>query len=248
MENTTYVALNRQLALRRQMEIVANNMANVNTPAFKSEKLIFVKHLVNENNKNNADKLTFPLDLGTMRDTSEGPLLKTDNPLDLAISGDGYFKIETPLGERYTRHGRFQLDAENQISTGQGDLLLGDGGNAIKIPINAKIEINPDGTISTEAGIIGKISLVKFDAEDEQKLRRAANNLYVGPEDIETKNVDKPNIVQGMLEQSNVNTIEQFTEMIRVHRSNSSMDRSIKQEHERVMKMISRLGRRSAAA
>ncbi|MEE2688364.1 MAG: flagellar basal-body rod protein FlgF [Pseudomonadota bacterium] len=246
MENTTYVALNRQLALRRQMEIVANNMANVDTPAFKSEKLIFIKHLINESKNHNAEKISFSLDLGTKRDTTEGPLLKTDNPLDLGISGDGYFKIETPLGERYTRHGRFQLDAENQISTHQGDLLLDAGGNPIKIPINSKVEINPDGTVSTENGIIAKIGLVAFD--DEQELKRSANNLYIAAEDLEQQEVKKPKIVQGMLEQSNVNAIEQFTEMIRVHRSNNTLDRSLKQEHERVMKMINRLARPSPAS
>ena len=247
MENTTYIALSRQLALRRHMDIVANNLANMNTPAFKSESLIFIEHVQKENQKEDADKLSFARDIGTKRDTTEGPLLKTDNSLDLAISGDGYFLVETPLGERYTRHGRFQLDAENRLVTGQGNPLLDNGGNEINIPTNSgRVEINPDGTISVGGGVIAKIGLVSF--EDEQQLRRSANNLYIAPDGVNPKEVEKPKIVQGMLEQSNVNAIEQFTQMIQIHRSNNSLDRGMKQEHERIMKMISRLTRRASAA
>ena len=180
-----------------------------------------------------------------MRDTSEGPLVKTDNPFDMAISGDGYFTIETPLGDRYTRHGRFQLDAENRLVTGQGHPVLDNGGSAINIPANAgRVEISGDGTLSTDAGRIAKLGLVKF--EDEQQLRRSANNLYIAPEDQEPQEVENPKIAQGMLEESNVQAILELGEMIKVHRSHQSLGRAIQQEHERQMKAISRISRRAA--
>ena len=242
METPTYIALSRQLGLRRNMDIIANNMANMNTPAFKAERLIFIEHL---QKPTNDDKQFFAQDIGTMRDTSEGPLVKTDNPFDLAVSGDGYFTIETPLGDRYTRHGRFQLDAENRLVTGQGHPVLDNGGSAINIPANAgRVEISGDGTLSTDAGRIAKLGLVKF--EDEQQLRRSANNLYIAPEDQEPQEVENPKIAQGMLEESNVQAILELGEMIKVHRSHQSLGRAIQQEHERQMKAISRISRRAA--
>ena len=182
-----------------------------------------------------------------MRDTSEGPLVKTDNPFDLAISGEGFFTIETPLGNRYTRHGRFQLDAENRLVTGQGNPVLDNGGNQINIPANGgRVEISADGTISADNGVIAQFGLVKF--ENEQSLRRTANNLYNTPDDQQPQDVEKPKIAQGMLEESNVKAIAELSEMIKIHRQYQSLGRSIQQEHERQMKAINRLSRRPSAA
>ena len=242
METPTYIALSRQLGLRRNMDIIANNMANMNTPAYKAERLIFIEHLQKPTSNENQ---SFAQDIGTMRDTSEGPLVKTDNPFDLAVSGDGYFTIETPLGDRYTRHGRFQLDAENRLVTGQGNPVLDSGGSPINIPASGgRVEISGDGTLSTDAGPIAKLGLVKF--EDEQQLRRSANNLYIAPDDQEPQEVEKPKIAQGMLEESNVQAISELSEMIKVHRSHQSLGRAIQQEHERQMKAISRISRRAS--
>jgi flagellar basal-body rod protein FlgF len=242
METPTYIALSRQLGLRRNMDIIANNMANMNTPAYKAERLIFVEYL----QKPSADdKQSFAQDLGTMRDVTEGPLQKTDNPFDLAISGEGYFTIETPLGDRYTRHGRFQLDAESRLVTGQGNPVLDNGGSEIRIPPNSgRVEISGDGTISAGGGPIARLGLVTFD--DQQQLRRSANNLYLAPDDLQPKEVEKPKIAQGMLEESNVMAINELTRMITVHRQHQSLGRAIQQEHERQVKAINTISRRAA--
>ena len=242
METTGYIALSRQLGLRRNMDIIANNMANMNTPAYKAERLIFVEHL---QKPTIDDRQSFAQDIGTMRDTSAGPLVKTDNPFDLAISGDGYFTIETALGDRYTRHGRFQLDAESKLVTGQGNPVLDSSGSEIVIPANAgRVEISGDGTVSTDAGRIAKLGLVKF--EDEQQLRRSENNLYIARDDQEPQEVEDPKIAQGMLEESNVQAILELGEMIKVHRLHQSLGKAMQQEHERQMKAISRISRRAA--
>jgi len=216
----------------------------MNTPAYKAERLIFIEHLQKPINNDNQ---SFAQDIGTMRNTSEGPLVKTDNPFDLAVSGDGYFTVETPLGNRYTRHGRFQLDAESRLVTGQGNPVLDSGGSPINIPANGgRVEISGDGTLSTDAGPIAKLGLVKF--EDEQQLRRSANNLYIAPDDQEPQEVEKPKIAQGMLEESNVQAISELNEMIKIHRSHQSLGRAIQQEHERQMKAISRISRSAPGA
>jgi flagellar basal-body rod protein FlgF len=242
METPTYIAISSQLALRTNMDIIANNMANMNTPAFKAERLIFIEHLKQPTPN---DKQSFVQDIGTMRDISEGPLQKTDNPFDLAISGEGYFTIETPLGNRYTRHGRFQLDAESRLVTGQGNPVLDNGGSVINIPAGGgRVEVSGDGTLSTSAGPIAKFGLVKF--EDEQRLNRSANNLYIATDGQEPQDVENPKIAQGMLEESNVQAISELNAMIKVHRSHQSLGRAIQQEHERQMKAITRISRRAS--
>jgi len=242
METPTYIALSRQLGLRRNMDIIANNLANMNTPAFKAERLIFIEHLTKSTND---DQQSFAQDIGTMRDNSEGPLVKTENPFDLAISGEGYFTIETPLGNRYTRHGRFQLDAESRLVTGQGNPVLDSGGSAINIPANGgRVEVSGDGTLSADSGPIAKFGLVKF--ENDQQLRRSANNLYIASDDQVPQDVENPKIAQGMLEESNVQAISELTMMIKIHRSHQSLGRAIQQEHDRQIKAISRISRRAS--
>ena len=130
MENTSYIAMSRQAALRRSMDIVANNIANANTPAFKAERMMFQEYLAKPTKD---DKLSFVEDVGTARDLSSGPLTTTGNDFDVALSDEGYFVVDSPLGERYTRHGRFQLDANGQLVTGTGYPVQGQAG-PINIP------------------------------------------------------------------------------------------------------------------
>src|ERR1700675_1861251 len=112
MEAASYVALSSQMALTRQLDVVANNLANSSTPAFKGERMIFAEFV---SQKQAAGAATsFVQDLGTTRDASQGPLAQTGNPLDIGLQGDGYFKVQTPLGMRYTRNGRFQMDGTGQ--------------------------------------------------------------------------------------------------------------------------------------
>ena len=97
MEASTYIALSRQGGLRRQMDVLANNLANMNTSGFKSEKMMFVEHLVKSKDSNSllGQKNAYVRDIATRRDFSEGSLELTNNPLDFGISGDGFFKIQT---------------------------------------------------------------------------------------------------------------------------------------------------------
>ena len=112
MEAASYVALSSQMALTRQLDVVANNLANASTPAFKGERMIFAE-FVTQKQTAASGGTSFVQDFGTARDASQGPLAQTGNPLDLALQGDGYFKVQTPLGLRYTRNGRFQLDRKS---------------------------------------------------------------------------------------------------------------------------------------
>lgn len=228
MESPWLIAISRQAALQRQMDAVANNIANMNTPAYKSEEILFQDYLV----KPQRDvPLHFVEDVGMIRNLSEGPLTNTGNPFDLALSGDGYFVVGTQNGERYTRSGRFQLDADGRLVNQQGQAVLSASGQPIFIPEGTRdVSIAPDGTVSADTEAVGSIGVVRFD--NPRALKREANNLYSA--DKAGTPDDRTRILQGMLEESNVNAVEELTRMIEVHRAYASNQRVLQDEHDRI--------------
>ena len=242
MENTSLIALSRQGTLRRQMNVVAHNIANMNTTGFKGEKMLFIQHLVKSRGGERiiGDKLAFVRDIATVRDVSEGPLEKTGNSLDLAVRGDGYFVVETEAGERYTRSGRFHLDEDGQMVNDQGHPVLSSGGQPFFFSTeDNNIAISRDGTVATENGELGRIRVVTF--ENEQRLRVAAGGLY--ETDDQPDDVDSPDVVQGMLEGSNVEPIIELTRMIEVSRSYDAAKKFIDKEDERMRKVAQEMGK-----
>lgn len=240
MENTSYVALSRMTTLRRQLNVIANNIANMNTTAFKGEKMMFVDHLVRSKGGEHAfgDKIAYVRDIATVRDTTEGSFRETDNALDMAIHGDGYFAVQTAAGERYTRNGRFSLDTAGQLVTQTGDPVLSEGGQPFFFaPGDTQIEVARDGTISTANGVIGRLRIVTFD--NEQELRQIAGGLYSSP--TPPVAAQQRDIVQHMLESSNVEPIIEMTQMIDVHRTYQGVQKLLEAENERATKMIREL-------
>ena len=236
MENAGYIALSRQMALRQQMDVVANNLANLNTSAFKGERMLFSEYL---SKTEDGKLLSFVQDLAVFRDLRQGAMTRSGNPLDLAINGDGYLKVETPGGERFTRRGSFTLDERGRIVTPEGHPLLNAGDAPITIPTDSEtITITRDGTVSTEAGELGRIQLVSF--ENEQFLTRGENGLYdAGDERPET--VRAPDIQQGMIETSNVQGVFEMTRLIETVRSYQSANKLTEAEHERQRRAIDHL-------
>lgn len=237
MEASSYVALSRQSGLRRQMDIVANNLANMSTSGYKGEKLMFIEHLAKSNGGHRpiAEKVSYVRDIATVRDHSEGPLETTGNPLDLAISGEGYFTIQTDQGNKYTRNGRFQLDQGGQLVNQQGFPVLADGGQPIFFaPGDMNISVARDGTVATDNGDLGKLSLVSF--ENQQELRPGAGGLF--STEATPQAVESPNIQQGMLEGSNVLPIIEMSRMIDVHRTYDNVKKFIEREDDRMRQMV----------
>ncbi len=237
MENTTLIALSRQAVLRRQMDVVAHNLANMNTNGFKGEKMMFIQHEVRSRGGERilGDRINFVRDIATARDTREGPVTKTGNPLDVAVRGDGYLVVDTVDGERYTRNGRLRLDEAGQLVTQGGHPVLAEGNQPIFFsPADSRIDIARDGTVSTDNGEIGRLRVVSF--ENAQQLQEIAGGLLGGqvtPEDVE-----QPDVVQGMLEGSNVEPIVELTRMIQIHRAYEGAKRLIKAEDERIKTMV----------
>jgi len=237
MENTSFIALSKQSAIRRTMSVVANNLANMNTTGFKGEKIMFVEHLVRSKGgeKIGGERMAYVRDIATVRDKSEGPLQKTGNPLDLAINGDGFFTIDTPDGERYTRNGNFQMNEEGQLVTRLGHPVLSDNGQPFFFTAeDGQISIARDGTVSTDTGQIGRIGVVSFEnTYDMQQVAGGLLNTEQQPAPVE-----QTNVVQGMLEGSNVQPIIEMTRMIEANRSYNHVKNFVQREDERIKKMV----------
>jgi len=237
MENAGYIALSRQMVLRREMDVIANNMANLNTPAYKGQSMLFAEYL---ETTDSGEKVSFVQDISLVRNLTEGQMTATDNPLDVAIQGDGYFEVETPVGPRYTRAGALQLNANGELITSSGQRVLGEGGGPITLPANAAdVTITRDGTVSTEQGPAGRLRVVRF--ENEQALVKQADGLY-DADGQEALPADGAEVMQGMVEGSNVQGILELTRMIETVRSYSNTGKLVNDEHERLRRAIQSLG------
>lgn len=216
MDNGIYIAMSRQLALFRDMEVTANNLANANSTGFSSEHVLFTSFMGQDVNQKVANPMAFAHDIATYRNTTPGPIQKTGNELDVAINGNGYFMVDTPLGVRYTRGGSFQIDGGGQLVNGSGYPVLDASNQRIVFPENVTvIEIGSAGNLKVNGDDFGSIGVVRFD--NEQLLEAAGNGLF------KTELVPQPTlevpVIQGALENSNVQPVLELTRMMKVGRS-----------------------------
>ena len=242
MESSSIIAMTRQDVLGRQLDVLANNVSNMNTSGFKGEKVMFIEHLTRSRGGNSilGEKFTYVRDIATLRDTRDGPIAETGNPLDVAIAGEGYFAIRTELGERYTRNGHFRLDEAGQLVTQGGEPVLSKNGQPFFFgPQDTKISIALDGTVSTNNGTLGQLRLITLD--NQQQMRQVGNNLFAA--DAAVKDVTGPQIVQNSLESSNVQPIMEMSRLINTQRSYDSVRKFIDREDERMRNMIKDLMR-----
>ncbi len=236
MESTAYIALSRQSVLREKMAVVAQNLANITTPGFKAEDMLFVEYL-DESSPSGA--VSFVQSISLIRDFAPGPLSATGNALDLAIKGEGYFTVETPEGPRFTRNGSFSLNGDGEVVNSEGLALLDDANAPLVIPANSgSITVARDGTISTERGRVGQITLVRF--EDERRLKKIGGGLFDAGGEIALP-LENGEVHQGMIEGSNVKGVVEMTRMIDTVRSYQSASRLIDEEHRRIRDAINRL-------
>ena len=239
MENTLLVGLSRQTILERQLDVVANNVANVNTAGYKSDSSLFEEFLqagAHEDNFVGRDRrVSYVQDRATFRDFSQGPSEQTKNPLDVAIDGSGFLVVQTPAGERYTRDGGLQMNNIGQLVTVAGNPVLGTSGPIVFQPTDHDINVSPDGTVTVLEGsartdsIRGKLRLVSF--ADAQKLLKEGSNLYSageGSAQPDTKSV----VQQGFIEKSNVNSVAEMSNMIEVTRAYTQMSTLLQQQSD----------------
>jgi len=227
VENALLVGLSRQMVLERQLDVVANNVANVNTNGFKADQQLFEEYLTSgahEDNFQASDRrVSYVQDRGTYRDFSQGPIQSTGNPLDVAINGSGYLAVQTANGERYTRDGNLHMSNTGQLVTASGDPVLGTGGPIVFQPTDHDITVSPDGTVTVVEGanradsIRGKLRLVNF--ADPQAAQKQGNNLYAAAAGAVPQPDTKSTIQQGSIEKSNVNAVGEMSRMVEVMRT-----------------------------
>lgn len=228
MENALLIGLSRQMVLQREMEVVANNIANIDTNGFKADFSLFEEYLMpgaRDGNFRVADSpVSFVRQRGTLIDLNQGPLQRTGNPLDVAINGDGFLVINTPQGERYTRNGALQVNQQGELVTSEGYQVLTDGGPIAFQNQDTGITINPEGTVSvkdpsnsTVAIIRGQLRVVTF--AQAARLQKEGDSTFSAPADMPATPSTKSNVVQGAIEKSNVRPIIEMSRMIEISRS-----------------------------
>ena len=242
MDNTLYVSLSRQMTLRREMDIIANNIANVDTTGFKVENLMVrTEPAAPASMKDGPNPVKFVLDDGVARDFTQGSFRTTGSAFDLAIEGKGFFQVETASGERYTRDGRFTLSPDGRLTTQEGDPVMGEGGEIVLDPAKGQISIAQDGTISQADEKVGKVAVFLFD--DRSVLDKDRGNLFKNTSNAQANPDTASRVRQGMLEGSNVNPILQITRMIEVSRAYESVVKTMENTADLSRRAVERLGR-----
>jgi flagellar basal-body rod protein FlgF len=245
MDTPGYVILSRLGAQLRATQVLAHNLANAETPGFQAGRAVFAQHLQAQRGGvggSTGGNVAYALDRATWRDTAPGPVSTTGNPLDVANRGDGFFAVETPAGERFTRAGRFTLDGTGRITDMEGHPVLDARGTPlVAAPNDTRIEIQGDGTIRSENGVIGRLRVVRF--EDPQALRAEGDRLFRA-EGAEALPMERPNLVQGAVEGSNVRPILELTSMTTELREFQFATQFAEREGERLQSAVERILRR----
>jgi flagellar basal-body rod protein FlgF/flagellar basal-body rod protein FlgG len=241
MENALLVGLSRQIGLHRELEVVANNIANVNTTGYKADQTIFHEFLMpgasHGHFRGEDRRLSYVHDRATWHDFRPGALQQTGNPLDLAIDGDAFFVVQTPQGERYTRNGALQINAAGQLVTSEGYQLQSDSGQIQFQNNDSRISIAEDGTIRVREGadartdaLRGRLRIVRFD--QNQRLQKEGSGLFSAPADLLPQPPPTPQppqspqrvrVMQGYLEQSNVRAVVEMSRMVEITRAYTLM-------------------------
>lgn len=254
MEKAIYTPLAGAIAQERVLEMIANNMANVNTVAFKGDRATFTLQtpepekrydspLPPANFKVQMENLLylrgndiFNVGVADMsRDNSQGPAVQTHNPTDLMVEGEGLFKVQTPDGERFTRAGNLTLSRDGVLSTQDGFPIMGEKGDIVVH--GPGFQVNDTGEVWQDGHMVDRIQLFRFD--DDKALERAGTNLFqYGGKPEGVKRIAMPQVRQGFIEGSNVNAIKNLTDMIVAHRSYEAYQKAV-QNYDKMMEKSS---------
>ena len=249
MGNHLLVGLSRQVTLERQMDVIANNVANINTNGFKADRSLFEEFLTSPAHEGNFvgrdRRISFVQDRGTFKDFAQGASELTKNPLDVAIDGAGFLVVQTPAGERYTRDGGLKINNQGQLVNSSGFPVLGGSGPIVMQPTDKEVTIAADGNVTVLEGINrvdsvrGKLRLVSF--ADAQKLVKEGSNLYAAGPGIGPQADAASKVRQGFVEKSNVNSVLEMSRMIEVTRAYTSISAMLQQQGDMRKSAIEKL-------
>jgi flagellar basal-body rod protein FlgF len=241
MDNALLIGMSRQTALQRELDVVANNIANLNTTGFKADGAVFAEYL-NMNASSGgfaaADRrMSFVQDRMSWHDMSAGTIQSTGGPLDVAVDGEGMLVVQTDRGERYTRNGALQLNNLGEVVTTAGDKVMGENGPIVLQTTDRDIVITKDGTIKVREGTSlnsdstrGKLRLVTFD--NAQQLQKDGASTFAAPDGVTPVPLapGKTNVVQGAIEKSNVRPVIEMTRMIELTRAYTDVASILQQQ------------------
>jgi flagellar basal-body rod protein FlgF len=250
MENTILVGLSRQMALMRQLDVVANNIANLNTTGFKADSSLFAEHLNAASTTNQFGNASAPVryvnERGVWHDFAQGAIERTGAPLDVAIDGNAFLVVQTPAGERYTRNGSMQINATGQLVNSAGHTIMGDNGPIVFQPNDRDISITSEGRITVREGantktesFRGKLRLVNF--ANPQLLQKDGGNNFIAPAGLTPQTSASARVAQGMIEKSNVNGVLEMSRMIELSRTYTHIAQLMQQQSEMQRSSIERL-------
>jgi flagellar basal body rod protein FlgG len=246
-----YSAVTSMVTNSNLQELLAHNAANIDTPGFKQvlgtvEQFWQTPVVFPPGNLQNLSQMTYTglLGLGSqsapqVTDFTQGAMQLTGNMFDVGIEGEGYFRIETPDGERYTRDGRFLRDAEGLLVTVDGHYVLDENGNQITMP-NGDITIDQNGNVMAGGAALATIDLVFFE-DPQAALTPDQGNLFTTEEQPVADGTVR--MLQGYLEMSNVNPTQLMTQLVEVARSYEAAQKMVQNQDELLGKAISTLGR-----
>lgn len=234
MESTGYISLTRQSGLQREMQVIANNIANSVTTGFRAEGIIFSEYV-----KPVERGASLSMGQGNVGITSfeQGGLRQTKGTFDFAIEGDGYFVVQTPNGERLTRAGAFIPSADGQLVTSEGYPVLDVGRAPLFVPPQGEISVSADGTVSADGAPIGQMAIVS-PIEPLDMIREDGVRFIAETGDVPAENA---RVMQGFTEGSNVNTLLELARMIDVQRAYEMGQSFLKTEDERIRAAVKTL-------
>lgn len=243
MDNALYVGLSRQMVLRRQLDIVANNIANADTAGFKMESMLQKTEPAQPAYTLQGPRpVKFVGDDGVMRDFGQGAMRRTDAPFDLAIDGKGFFQVNSPSGPRYTRDGSFRLDDTGRLVSQGGFPVMDDGGGEIDLdPTQGQVSISQDGTITQGLTQVGKLGVVNF--QTLSTLEKTGDNLYRNTSNQQPQPAENAKIHQGMLEGSNVQPVMEISKMIEISRAYEQMAKIMDANSDLSKSAVERMGK-----
>ncbi|MCX7890200.1 MAG: flagellar hook-basal body complex protein [Rhodobacteraceae bacterium] len=237
MENAGYVTLNRQSGLAAELRVIANNVANLGTAGFRREGAIFAEHVFGLGA--GTPSLSMAEGNGRIVDLSQGPLRQTGGALDLAIEGEGFFLVAAPEGPRLTRAGAFVLTPAGEIATAEGYALLDEGQAPVAVPPGAgPIAVARDGTVSAGGQPVARLGLVR--PVDPGAMVHAEGTTFL-PGGA-TEPVEAPVVLQGFIEESNVDPVAEIARMIEVQRAYELGQGLLDAEDRRIRQAVETLG------
>ncbi len=238
MDGIAYILATKQNASLKHLEVVSNNIANSNTTGFKQDGVVFEQYLV----RDVKEKTAYGTYYSSVVDTNEGTLKMTTRSLDVALKGAGFFMVMTPLGVRYTRNGNFHVSPESKLVNSRGyPVLTADGQEIVFEEEDKDPIIGEDGSIFIKEASRGRIGVIEF--ENPKRLQKFGNGLLSS--DVDGKEAENTSVLQGVLEDSNVNSVEQLTKLIEINREvslSTNMINDFYSTQRSTFKSLSKLG------